>query len=115
MPIEAAHRVKIPSLLITNFTWYDIYSEFSLAHKYAGLIELLKDEYSKTTLQILPQCHIINDAIQNKKESGFIGLSVKNIRDRLIKDFSLNFKKKNCSFYIFRPLRFLIFKMGKFG
>jgi hypothetical protein len=98
MPIEAAHRAKIPSLLITNFTWYDIYSEFSLAHKYVDLIQILKDEYSKTTLQILPQCHIVNDATPNKKESGFIGLSGKNIRNRLTKELSIDFEGKTAVF-----------------
>jgi hypothetical protein len=98
MPIEAAHRTETPSLLIANFTWYDIYSKFSLANKYIDLIELLKNEYSKTTLQILPQCHILNDATPNKKESGFIGLSGNNIRNRLIKDFSLNLEGKTAVF-----------------
>ncbi len=98
MPIEAAHRANIPSLLITNFTWYDIYSEFSLAYKYVDLIEILKDEYSKTTLQILPQCHIVNDATPNKKKSGFIGLTGKNIRDRLAKELSLDFEGKTAVF-----------------
>ncbi len=98
LPIEAAHRANIPSLLITNFTWHDIYSEFSLANKYADLIEIIRGEYAKTTLQILPQCHIVNKVTPNKKESGFIGLDGKNIRDQLTKKLSLNFEGKTAVF-----------------
>ncbi len=98
LPIEAAYRANIPSLLITNFTWHDIYSEFSLADKYSDLIDIIRDEYAKTTLQILPQCHIVNKVTPNKKESGFIGLDGENIRDRLARELSLDFEGKTAVF-----------------
>jgi hypothetical protein len=90
--------VGIPSLLIANFTWHDIYSELSQAHKNLELIKILKNQYSKATLQILPQCHIVNEVTQEKKESGFIGLRGNDIRDRLTHQLSIDFKGKTAVF-----------------
>ena len=66
LPIEAAHRASIPSILVSNFTWYDIYSDFDISHKFSEFLEIIKEEYSKTTIQILPQCHIVNKIIKAK-------------------------------------------------
>jgi hypothetical protein len=98
LPLEAAYRSDIPSLLIANFTWHDIYSEFSLADKHSDLIDILKEGYSKTTLQILPQCHIVNNLVPKKMESGFIGLGGNNIRNRLNKELHLDFYGKTAVF-----------------
>ncbi|GEM_PF-928195 len=98
LPLEAAHRSDIPSLLIANFTWHDIFSKFSLAEKHSDLIDILKDEYSKTTLQILPQCHIVNNVVPKKMESGFIGLGGNNIQNRLSKELHLDFEGKTTVF-----------------
>ena len=82
--MKAAGNLKLPAILIGNFTWHDIYSHFPEANNETHLIQSLAQEYSHTTLQILPQCHLENQIIKNKKEVGFISNNGKNIRNDLI-------------------------------
>jgi len=83
MPLKAGSRLKIPTILIGNFTWHDIYSHLPGANRKSKLVNFLAEEYSHATLQILPQCHLQNQIIKNKKEVGFISNRGKNIRNEL--------------------------------
>ena len=83
MPLKAGSRLKIPSILIGNFTWHDIYSHLPGVNNNSELVNFLAEEYSHATLQILPQCHLQNEIIKNKKEVGFISNRGKNIRNEL--------------------------------
>ncbi len=83
MPLKAASQLKLPAILIGNFTWYDIYSHLPEAKINSELIQSLAEEYSQATLQILPQCHLNNEIIKNKKEVGFIANKGRNIRNDL--------------------------------
>ena len=82
--MKAAGNLKLPAILIGNFTWHDIYSHFPEANNETHLIQSLAEEYSHATLQILPQCHLDNQIIKNKKEVGFISNNGKKIRNDLI-------------------------------
>ncbi len=82
--MKAAGNLRIPGILIGNFTWHDIYSHFPETNNETHLIQALAEEYSHTTLQILPQCHLDNQLIKHKKEVGFISNKGKNIRNDLI-------------------------------
>ncbi len=93
-PIKLGKELGIPALLLSNFTWYDIYSKFPNAKNFSSLLQNLKKEYNATTMQILPQCHIENDYIENKQEVGFISLKGQNIRNQLETDFSIDFENK---------------------
>jgi len=84
LPMKAAGNLKVPAILIGNFTWHDIYSHFPEANNETHLIQSLAEEYSHTTLQILPQCHLNNKIIHHKKEVGFIANNGNNIRADLI-------------------------------
>ena len=84
LPMKAAGNLKIPSILIGNFTWHDIYSHFPEAKDETHLIHSLAEEYSQATLQVLPQCHLNNKIIDHQKEVGFIANNGKNIRNGLI-------------------------------
>ena len=83
MPLKAAHELGIPSILIGNFTWHDIYSHLPQTKNNSDLIQNLAEEYSQANLQILPQCHLNNEIVKNKKEIGFIANYGKNIRNHL--------------------------------
>lgn len=72
LPLKAGKALGIPSILISNFIWHDIYSHFPGADKYQKTLDALKEEYAEASLQILPQCHIVNDIIENTEEVGFI-------------------------------------------
>lgn len=98
LPLKAGQALGIPSLLICNFTWHDIYSHFPDAEKYQGILDALKEEYALATLQILPQCHIVNDVIANQQEVGFIARKGKNVRNRLEQALGITFKNKTVVF-----------------
>lgn len=98
LPLKAGKALGIASLLISNFTWHDIYSHFPGAKNYQGILDALKEEYAEASLQILPQCHIVNDVIENKKEVGFIARKGKNVRSRLEQALGTSFKDKTILF-----------------
>ena len=94
MPLKVACKLKIPAILIGNFTWHDIYSHLPQAKFNLGLIQKLAEEYSQANLQILPQCHLNNGIVKNKKEVGFIANYGKNIRNHLEQHLGENTKNK---------------------
>ena len=98
LPLRAGNALGIPSILICNFTWHDIYSHFPGAGKWKGILDSLKEEYAQASLQILPQCHIINDVIENKKEVGFIARKGKNVKNRLEQVLGTSFRGKTVLF-----------------
>jgi len=98
LPLKASHRMGIPSLLICNFTWHDIYSHFPGAKKRQGILDTIKEEYALASLQILPQCHIVNDVIPNKEEVGFIARKGNDVRDRLEQIPGISFRDKTVVF-----------------
>lgn len=98
LPLKAAHRAGIPSVLICNFTWHDIYSHFPGAEKWQGTLNALKEEYALATLQVLPQCHIVNNVIQNKKEVGFIARKGKDVKSRLEQVLEISCRSKTVIF-----------------
>ncbi len=94
LPLMAAGQLKIPSLLIANFTWHDIYSHLPGVKNESHIIEALEEEYSHASLQILPQCHLQNNIVLNKKEVGFIANKGRNIRNELERFLGKIFKDK---------------------
>ena len=94
MPLKVAGNLNIPTILISNFTWHDIYSHLPQAKNNSDLIQNLAEEYSQANLQILPQCHLNNEIVKNKKEGGFIANYGKNIRNHLEKHLGGNVKNK---------------------
>ena len=94
MPLKVAGNLNIPTILIGNFTWHDIYSHLPQAKNNSSLIQNLAEEYSQANLQILPQCHLNNEIVKNQKEVGFIANCGKNIRNHLEKHLGGNVKNK---------------------
>jgi hypothetical protein len=83
LPLKAGKALGIPSILISNFIWHDIYSQFPGADKYQKTLDALKEEYAEASMQILPQCHIVNDIIENTDEVGFIARKGDAVKKRL--------------------------------
>lgn len=98
MPIKAAHRLGIPSVLIGNFTWHDIYSHLSEAGEQKSLLQNLKEEYSCADLQILPQCHLIPSLAKESREVGFLAEKGRDIRHALEEYLDISFTGKTLVF-----------------
>ncbi len=97
-PLKAGRALGIPTLLIANFTWYDIHSRLPQAEKWKPLIKALREEYAQATIQILPQCHIDTPLIENRQEVGFISRKGKDRRHELEEAFSTSLKHKTLVF-----------------
>ena len=98
MPIKAAYSLGIPSVLIGNFTWHDIYSHLSGAAKQKGLLQNLEEEYSCADLQILPQCHLIPSLAKESREVGFLAEKGRDIRHALEEYLDISFTGKTLVF-----------------
>ena len=83
LPLQAAKLFGVPSLLIANFTWHDIYAGFAGAAEQTELLDTLQQEYAAATLHILPQCHIQPTTDSPQKEVGFISKKGRDVRQQL--------------------------------
>ncbi len=98
MPLKAAHSLSIPTILIGNFTWHDIYSYLPGAKEQKHLLQDLKEEYACADLQILPQCHFTQSLAKNSREVGFIAKKGQNIRKDLELYLDILFSNKTLVF-----------------
>lgn len=98
LPLKAARDNGLPALLLANFTWHDIYSAFNGAGAHTALLECLSEEYACASLQILPQCSIVNPLPTDKEEVGFISLAGHPVRDRLEKTLAVSLDRKTVVF-----------------
>ncbi len=101
LPLKAARDQGIASLLIGNFTWYDIYRGLSNGPSWNPLLDELAEEYACATRHLLCQCHLETPLVADRKEIGFIANRGKNVRDRLIEELGLEFKNKVIVFIYF--------------
>ena len=98
MPIKAAHDLGIPSILIGNFTWHDIYSHLPGADKHKHLLQTLAEEYASADLHILPQCHLPPLLARKSKEVGFLAQKGQDIRKDLEQHLNISFADKTLVF-----------------
>jgi hypothetical protein len=94
MPVKAAHDFGIPSILIGNFTWHDIYRHLPGAEKQTQLLQTLEEEYRCADVQILPQCHLPSSLVRESKEVGFLAQKGQNIRKSLEQYLNICFAGK---------------------
>lgn len=83
IPIKAAGELGIPSMVIANFNWHDIYSGFPEASRYPELIATLRDHYAACNLQVLPQIHLENNVVPRFESIGLLSLPGRDIRNEL--------------------------------
>ena len=98
MPVKAAHDLGIPSILLGNFTWHDIYSHLPGAEEQKDLLQTLQEEYACADLHILPQCHLPQPADRKTREVGFIAQKGQNIRKDLEPTLNTCFADKTLVF-----------------
>jgi hypothetical protein len=98
MPLKAAHELNIPTILIGNFTWHDIYSHLPGASEQNNLIRGLEEEYACADLQILPQCHLPKSFAKKTREVGFLAEKGKDIRKDIECHLNIRFEGKTVVF-----------------
>ena len=98
MPVKAAHDIGVPSILVGNFTWHNIYSHLPGAEEQKHLLQMLEEEYSCADLHILPQCHLPQPSTRKTKEVGFIAQKGQDIRKNLEQYLDVSFAGKTMVF-----------------
>ncbi len=98
MPMKAAHDLGIPSILIGNFTWHDIYTHLTGAEEHKHLLQVLEEEYRCADMHILPQCHLPPLQIKKSMEVGFLAQKGQDIRKKLEQYLGISFAGKTLVF-----------------
>ena len=98
MPMKAAHDLGIPTILIGNFTWHDIYTHLTGAEEHKHLLQDLEEEYRCADLHILPQLHLPPLQIEKSKEVGFLAQNGQDIRKDLEQYLGISFSGKTLVF-----------------
>ncbi|MBP7652801.1 hypothetical protein KA977_05220 [Candidatus Dependentiae bacterium] len=103
-PLLIAKKSGIKNCLVTNFTWFDIYSHFpnKLKTGYNHIIDSLMNEYSCAEIQFFPGIITPNNYILNQKCIGFISGEGTDCRNKIYKKYNLK-KKKICYIYFGEP------------
>lgn len=92
-PLKSAQMARLPSVLIANFTWFDIFSKLPGAEKNPNILKVLHEEYSCATVHFLPQFELENDLISTpRKVVGFMSLKGQCKREELNKNLLIENK-----------------------
>jgi L-arabinokinase len=92
---EVADACGIPSVAVTNFTWYDIYEEYGTRHPaFLPLLEKIKAHYGAADLLLALEPALPMTYFKRRKSVGIVGRSGGTIRARLIKAFGLSSSKR---------------------
>jgi hypothetical protein len=98
---EVAQNLGIPSMAITNFTWYDIYNEYLFNHEsFTPYLGEMRHQYSQadTTIALYPSLPM--DYFKNIVNVPLIGRRGKNIREKIFEKYSISASKKIGLIYV---------------
>lgn len=95
MPFWVSKKLQIPSVAISNFSWYDVLDCISLSQ-----LEILKESYDNAELAIQLPLSTKMDHFRAKKRVGFVCRSTTTTRDKIRKKIGL----KDSEFLVFFAL-----------
>ena len=88
---EIAKGAGIPSLAVTNFTWYDIYREYCEEFPYfIPIVEEIKAQYGAADLLLALSPALPMEYFKNQKHIGHVGRIGADIRGRLCKTYGIH-------------------------
>lgn len=91
---EVAHVAGIPSIAVTNFTWWDIYEEYCSAFpQFSSYVEEIKRQYGLANLLLELTSAMPMEYFKKRKRVGPVGRVGNKICDRLRSKFSLGSDK----------------------
>jgi len=87
---EVAASAGIPSIAVTNFTWWDIYVEYCVAFpRFAPYVEEVRRQYGLADMLMELMAPMPMEYFKKKIPVNPVGRVGKNIRDRLFSEYSL--------------------------
>lgn len=92
---QIAHRCNIPSVAVSNFTWYDIYSEYiQFFGDFKPFLDEILQQYSYADMLIALQPALEMKYFRKKIEAGVTGRIGKKRKDAIYSYYNLSEKKK---------------------
>jgi L-arabinokinase len=92
---DVADKANVPSIAISNFTWYDIYLPYiDRFPQYAPVLPAMADQYGKATLALAlyPSSPML--AFKNKMQIPIVGKKGQNRRAEIFDRFGINHGKR---------------------
>jgi L-arabinokinase len=97
---EVASSAGIPSIAVTNFTWWDIYEEYCIAFPlFAPYVEKIRRQYGIADMLMELMAPMPMIYFKKRKPVMPVGRIGKNIRDRLFSEYSLHKNKRLALIY----------------
>jgi len=87
---EVAHVAGIPSIAVTNFTWWDVYEEYCAAFpRFAPYVDTIRRQYSLSDMLLELMAALPMEYFKKRKTVNPVGRVGENIRNRILSKYSL--------------------------
>ena len=97
---EVAHAAEIPSIAVTNFTWWDIYEEYCSAFPhFAPCVEKIRRQYCLSDMLLELMAALPMDYFKKRKAVNPVGRVGNNVRERILSAYSMPEQKKLALIY----------------
>jgi hypothetical protein len=88
---DVARKAGIPSVAVTNFTWYDIYKEYCTAFPaFTPAVDQIKAQYSSAGVLLALSPALPMDYFRNRMNIGPVGRVGRNVRDKIDEIFGIS-------------------------
>jgi hypothetical protein len=89
-PFQLAARVGLPSVAVANFTWYEIYREYTAQYPaFTGMVESLCQQYACAGMLVEVSPSLPMPYFSHRRPVGVIGRDTRDVRSELQEAFGL--------------------------
>jgi hypothetical protein len=89
--LEIAHHAGIPSITVTNFTWFDIYKDYvKRIPDFKPVVDKVKEQYGMSSIYFALDRPIDTSYFKKVKPMPVVGRKGVNIREKIISHYHLN-------------------------
>ncbi|MGE5670261.1 MAG: hypothetical protein ACM31E_02380 [Fibrobacterota bacterium] len=98
---EIAHACSLPSIAITNFTWYDIYQEYlDEMPTYAPMLDTIRKQYELADSLLALSPALTMDYFKNRIPVNVVGRKGIDVRKKILSRFNIDKDKKIGLIYV---------------
>lgn len=98
---EIAARCNIPSVAISNFSWYDIYNEYIADNQeFTPALDRIKEQYGSADLLIALSPALAMSYFKKRIDVGLVGRKGHDLKDKIISKYNLDPSKKTGLIYV---------------
>ncbi len=90
-PLAAAARARVPSAVVANFTWHDIYHEYLAAFpRFAPMVDHMREQYAQAGLLLEASPSLSMPYFHRRTQVGVIGRPGRSMRDGICRRFGID-------------------------